>query len=392
MYYIGIDIAKKAHEVCFLDQNGQVLDGNSFKIPNTLSGVDKLQKMLDKYGLTSKNSQVGMEATGHYWLVLYSWLFEKGFDIKVINPIVTDALRNMRVRKVKNDRIDAEIVAKAIMFGEYQETAIADGDTLALRQLCRFRLWQVHSESDLKRKIIALLDQVFPEYTNLFSDIFGITSKELLLQYTTPEEMASLSARKLTLLLSKSSKGHFGQEKAMEIRAVAQSSMGIRIATDAFAFQIRQMVEQLEFIEEQTALLDQQIEAYMEKLDSPVTSIPGIGPVYGAVILSELGNIHRFPSAKQIVSFAGLDAQIKESGEFTGTQTHISKRGSPYLRRAIWGAAFVASWSDPQLKDYYEHLRARGKPHRVAVGAVARKLCYIIFAILSENRPYEVRA
>lgn len=392
MYYIGIDIAKKAHEVCFLDQNGQVLDGNSFKIPNTLSGVDKLQKMLDKYGLTSENAQVGMEATGHYWLVLYSWLFEKGFDIKVINPIVTDALRNMRVRKVKNDRIDAEIVAKAIMLGEYQETAIADGDTLALRQLCRFRLWQVHSESDLKRKIIALLDQVFPEYTNLFSDIFGITSKELLLQYTTPEEMASLSAKKLTLLLSKSSKGHFSQEKAMEIRAVAQSSMGIRIATDAFAFQIRQMVEQLEFIEEQTALLDQQIEAYMEKLDSPVTSIPGIGPVYGAVILSELGNIHRFPSAKQIVSFAGLDAQIKESGEFTGTQTHISKRGSPYLRRAIWGAAFVASWSDPQLKDYYEHLRARGKPHRVAVGAVARKLCYIIFAILSENRPYEVRA
>jgi len=392
MYYIGIDIAKKAHEVCFLDQNGQVLDGNSFKVPNTLSGVDKLQKMLDKYGLTSENAQVGMEATGHYWLVLYSWLFEKGFDIKVINPIVTDALRNMRVRKVKNDRIDAEIVAKAIMLGEYQETAIADGDTLALRQLCRFRLWQVHSESDLKRKIIALLDQVFPEYTNLFSDIFGITSKELLLQYTTPEEMASLSAKKLTLLLSKSSKGHFSQEKAMEIRAVAQSSMGIRIATDAFAFQIRQMVEQLEFIEEQTALLDQQIEAYMEKLDSPVTSIPGIGPVYGAVILSELGNIHRFPSAKQIVSFAGLDAQIKESGEFTGTQTHISKRGSPYLRRAIWGAAFVASWSDPQLKDYYEHLRARGKPHRVAVGAVARKLCYIIFAILSENRPYEVRA
>lgn len=391
MYYIGIDIAKKAHEVCFLDQNGQVLDGNSFKIANTLSGVDKLQKMLDKYCLTPENAQVGMEATGHYWLVLYSWLLEKGFDIKVINPIVTDALRNMRVRKVKNDRIDAEIVAKVIMFGEYQETAIADGDTLALRQLCRFRLWQVHSEGDLKRKIIALLDQVFPEYTNLFSDIFGITSKELLLQYTTPEEMASLSAKKLTLLLSKSSKGHFGQEKAMEIRAVAKGSMGIRIATDAFAFQIRQMVEQLEFIEEQTALLDQQIEAYMAKLDSPITSIPGIGPVYGAVILSELGDIHRFPSAKQIVSFAGLDAQIKESGEFIGTQTHISKRGSPYLRRAIWGAAFVASWSDPQLKAYYEHLRSRGKPHRVAIGAVARKLCYIIFAILSENRPYEVR-
>ena len=391
MYYIGIDIAKRAHEVCFMDQDGQVLDGNSFKIPNTLSGVDKLQQMLDRYTLTLQNAQVGMEATGHYWLVLYSWLFEKGFDIKVINPIVTDALRNMRIRKVKNDRVDAEIVAKVLMLGEYQETAIADGDTLALRQLCRFRLWQVQTVGDLKRKVIALLDQVFPEYADLFSDVFGMTSKELLLQYTTPEEIASLSARKLTTLLNKSSKGRFGKEKALEVKAVAQGSIGIRIATDAFAFQIRQMVEQLEFVEGQITLLDQQIEAYMAKLDSPVTTIPGVGPVYGAVILSELGDIHRFPSAKQIVSYAGIDAQVHESGEFKGDQTHMSKRGSPYLRRAIWGAAFVASWADPQLKTYYQNLRARGKPHRVAVGAVARKLCYIIFAVLSENRPYEAR-
>jgi len=392
MYYIGIDIAKKTHEVCFLDQDGQVLDGNSFKIPNTLSGVDKLQKMFDKYALTPENAQVGMEATGHYWLVLYSWLFEKGFDIKVINPIVTDALRHMHVRKVKNDSVDAEIVAKVLMFGEYQETAIADGDTLALRQLCRFRLWQVQTAGDLKRKVITLLDQVFPEYADLFSDVFGMSSKELLLQYTTPEEIASLSAKKLTTLLTKSSKGHFGKEKALEVKAAAQGSLGIRIATDAFAFQIRQMVEQLEFVEEQIALLDQQIETYMAKLDSPVTTIPGVGPVYGAVILSELGDIHRFPSAKQIVSYAGIDAQVHESGEFKASEAHMSKRGSPYLRRAIWGAAFIASRSDPELKEYYQRLRARGKPHRVAVGAVARKLCYLIFAILFEDRPYEVRA
>lgn len=392
MYYIGIDISKKAHEVCFLNQDGQVLDGNSFKIPNTISGVDKLQMMLDKYALTPENAQVGMEATGHYWLVLYSWLLEKGFDIKVINPIVTDAMRHMRVRKVKNDSVDAEIVAKVLMLGEYQETAIPDGDTLALRQLCRYRLWQVHTVGDLKRKVITLLDQIFPEYGDLFSDIFGMTSKELLLQYTTPEEIASLSARKLTALLNKSSKGHFGNEKALEVKAVAEKSLGLKIATDAFAFQIRQMLEQMEFVEGQIALLDQQIKAYMAKLDSPVMTIPGVGPVYGAVILSELGDIHRFPGGKQIVSYAGIDVQVHESGDFKGTQTHMSKRGSPYLRRAIWGAAFIASWSDPQLRVYYQGLRARGKPHRVAVSAVARKLCYIIFAVLSENRPYQVRA
>ncbi len=391
MYYIGIDIAKKAHEVCFLDENGDVLDGNSFKIPNTLSGVDKLQSMLEKYGLTPQNSLVAMEATGHYWLVLYSWLLEQEFEIKVINPLVTDALRKMRVRKVKNDRIDAEIVAKVLMFGMYQETSVANDDTLALRQLCRYRLWQVQTCSDLKRKIIALLDQVFPEYEHLFSDVFGMTSKELLKQYTTPEEIASVHTRKLSNLLIQFSKGRFGKEKALEIKAVAGRSLGIRIAVDSFAFQIRQMLEQLEFVETQIATIDAKIGTYMAKLDSPVTTIPGVGPVYGAIILSELGDIHRFPGAKQIVSYAGIDATVHESGEFEGNQSRMSKRGSPYLRRAIWGAAFVASWSDPELKAYYQKLRQRGKPHRVAVGAVARKLCYILFAVLSENRPFETR-
>ena len=122
------------------------------------------------------------------------------------------------------------------------------------------------------------------------------------------------------------------------------------------------------------------------------TSVPGVGPVYGAVILSEIGDIHRFPSGKQLVSYAGIDATVHESGEFQASQMHMSKRGSPYLRRAIWGAAFVASHSDPELTAYYQRLRARGKHHHVAVGAVARKLCYILYAVLSENRPFEVRA
>jgi transposase len=203
MFYIGIDIAKKAHEVCFLDANGDVLDGNSFKIPNTASGVEKLQKMFDKYGLTPDNSVAGMEATGHYWMVLYSWITEKGFDVKVINPIVTDAYRNMLIRKTKNDRIDAQVVARVLMLGEYQESPITDEDIISLRQFCRFRLWQIQTCSDLKRKVITLLDQVFPEYEELFSDVFGLTSKEILKSYTSPEEIASINTRKLTNLLEK---------------------------------------------------------------------------------------------------------------------------------------------------------------------------------------------
>ncbi len=392
MYYIGIDIAKKRHEVCFLDESGNVLDGNSFQIPNTASGLDKLQNYLDKYGLTAVNSLVGMEATGHYWLVLYSWLIEQGFDVKVINPIVTDAYRNMLIRKTKNDRIDAEVVARVLKMGEYQETSVLDDDTLSLRQLCRYRLSQTQTTSDLKRKVIALLDQVFPEYDTLFSDVFGLSSKELLKNYTTPEEIASIHTRKLANILNKASRGRFGKEKALEVKAVASQSIGITVAIDAFVFQIRQLIEQIEFVEMQIESLDREIANYMDSLDSPITTIPGIGPVYGATILAELGDIKRFPSAKQIVSYAGLDASVHESGDFKGSQSRMSKRGSAYLRRAIYGAAFIASWSDPELSAYYKRLKARGKHHYVAVGAVARKLCYIIYAVLIENRPFEDRS
>ena len=392
MYYIGIDIAKNSHEVCFLDAEGNILDGNSFNIRNNGSGFARLEQMLSRYHLSGDNALVGMEATGHYWLVLYSWFLEKGFEVKVINPLVTDGYRHMQVRKAKTDRIDAEIVAKVLRLGEYQETSVLDEDILGIRQLCRYRLWLVSSCSDLKRKIIALLDQVFPEYSHLFSNVFGMASKELLKAYATPEEMLSVSTRKLSKLLEKTSRGHFGKPKAMEIKTLASQSVGIHLAQDAFAFQIRQMLEQLDFVETQIQDLEQEIQVYMDKLDSPVTSVPGVGPVYGAVILSEIGDIHRFPSGKQLVSYSGIDASVHESGDFQASQTHMSKRGSPYLRRAIWGAAFIASHSDPELTAYYQRLRARGKHHSVAVGAVARKLCYILYSVLSENRPFEVRA
>lgn len=177
----------------------------------------------------------------------------------------------------------------------------------------------------------------------------------------------------------------------MEIQTAAKFSIGLRMALNCFVFQIRQMLEQLDFIEERIALIDQEIEAYMTKMDSQICTLPGVGPVYGAVILSEIGDIHRFSSGKQIVSYAGIDASVHISGEFQGNQAHMSKRGSAYLRRAICGAAFIASHSDHKLSAYYRRLRARGKHHSVAVGAVARKLCYIIFSVLSENRPFEVR-
>lgn len=390
MYYIGIDISKHSHEISILDVSQGIVEPSK-KVANTAAGAAKLLALFEKHQVLPENCLIGMESTGHYWLVFYSFLINQGYSVKVINPIVTDAYRNMLIRKVKNDAVDAQVIAKVLMLGEYQESPVANEETLALRQLCRFRAFEVDTCSDLKRKTIALLDQVFPEYESLFSDTFGISSREVLSNFSTPEELSQINTRKLSNLLSKSSKGHFGMEKALELKAVASKSLGIKIATDAFAFQLRQLIDQLEFIEEQVDELDAQIEEYMKRTNSFITTIPGIGPVLGAVIVSEIGDISRFNDGKKLVAYAGLDASVSQSGDFEGSQMHMSKRGSPYLRRAIYTAANVASWSDPDLSAYYKRLKARGKHHNVAVGAIARKLCYIIFAVLSENRAFESR-
>lgn len=332
---------------------------------------------------------IGMEATGHYWLAVYSYLLEMGYNLKVINPIQSDAFRRMYIRQTKNDSKDSFIIAQIMRFGEYSTTRLSEESIMALRQLSRYRLALVDECADCKRRVIAVLDQVFPEYDSLFSDTFGSTSKEILLNFPLPEDMLVISTEKLAGILTKASKGRFKEEKAKQLKAAAAGSFGVSFAKDAFSFQIKQQVEQINFLEKQLVELEEQIVLLLSQTNGVITTIPGIGEVLGAVIIGEIGDISRFDEPGKLVAFAGLDATVKQSGEFNGTRNRLSKRGSPYLRRAIWLAASRAAFCDPILSEYYQSLRVRGKHHLTAISAVARKMCNIIFAILKENRPYE---
>lgn len=388
MYYCGIDIAKYKHEATVIGESGKaLLDSISFS--NSKEGCEKLLALFERLSIAKEELLIGMEATGHYWLSVHGYLLEQGFDVKVINPIQSEAFRKMYIRQTKNDSRDSFIIAQIMRFGQFSATNLSEEVIVAMRQLSRYRLALVDTCGDCKRRIIALLDQVFPEYDGLFSDTFGATSKEVLAKYPTPEDLLTVSTRKLTNLLEKVSHGRFGREKAEQLKAVAADSFGVGFAREAFAFQIKQLIEQLEFLEGQIKELEEQISGLLKQTGSYVTTIPGIGETLGAIILSEIGDIHRFNAPNKLVAFAGLDVRVTQSGEFTGTRQKISKRGSPYLRRAIWLAASRAAFCDPILSEYYQSLRARGKHHLTAIGAVSRKLCNIIFAILSEDRPYE---
>lgn len=387
MFFCEIDIAKYKHEASVIDINGKALI-DSISFANDKQGCEKVLTVLEKFEIAPADIIIGMEATGHYWLSVYTFFLELGYTVKVINPIQSEAFRKMYIRQTKNDSKDSYIIAQIMRFGEYSATSLSEENIVALRQLSRYLLALVDACGDSKRRVIALLDQVFPEYEKLFSDTFGSSSTELLLNCPTPEDMLSISTRKLTNILDKASHGRLGKEKAEELKAAAKNTFGISFAKDAFSFQIKQLMQQIVFLENQLSELEEQISNLLHETNQYITTISGIGDILGAIIVSEIGDINRFERPNQLVAFSGLDVTVKQSGEFSGTKNKISKRGSPYLRRAIWLAAQRAAFCDPVLSEYYQSLRARGKHHLTAVGGVARKLCNIIFVILKENRPY----
>lgn len=392
MLFVGIDIGKNNHVASMMDENGKVVF-KAFSFSNTIDGGNALFSKFSSYSSSPSDFEIGMEATGHYWLSVYSFLFEKGFLLHVINPIQTDGWRKgTEIRKRKTDAIDSVLIADLIRYGQFVETRLADEDLFSLRTLTRFRTYLVESISDLKRKVVCVLDQVFPEYQSIFSNIFGKTSKEILLQFSSPIDFENVSSETLAELLAQLSRQKVGTQKAKQLKAAASSSFGLTFAKNSFTFQLKALIEQISFIENQVKETEAEISSIMEKLGSPITTITGIGNVTGAAIISEIGDISKFDNPRKLVAFAGIDASVTQSGEFEATHNVMSKRGSPYLRKAIFQAALIASFKDPVLSGYYQKKRNEGKHHLTCVGAVARKMCNIIYAVLKNNEPYVPKA
>ena len=327
MYIVCIDIAKRFHEAAIIDKAGKIVV-KRIRFANSHSGFLKLMDAVRKLDAPI---EFGMEATGHYWLPLYAHLRQDGQTVHVINPLQSDALRSMYLRQTKNDTLDALIAADVIRFGRYCETQVAPEDILALRELCRQRFFIVDTASDFKRKIIALLDQTFPEYEKLFSDTFGKSSVELLANYTTPEEMLSVDSQTLADLLSKASRGRFELDKANQIQSFAKNSFGILLASSSFSLIIRQYLEQLKSLESSIAAFDAEISRLMDNFDMKLETITGVGKTL---------------------------------------------------------AATVAAFKDCAISRFYEKKRSEGKDHLTAIGHVCHKMLAIIFAVLRDNKAY----
>lgn len=387
LYYAGIDIAKREHQMVVVDATGQAI-GKPVTIANTRSGfthcVETLRALPDTV-------LVALEATGPYWLALYEHLSAAGFSVHVFNPLQVHAYRKTGVRLTKTDRRDAFWIANFLRIGGRGTTPPPNQHLLQLRELTRFRWNLIDQIGDNKRRVLNVLDRIFPEYETLFSDVFLTSSRTLLKQAASADEIAVFDLSELTALLQSSSRGRFSVTKAQQLVEAAQNSIGITFLADAAQLEVSCLLAQIEFLQSQVAQVDLAIETLLTALPQHLTSIVGIGPVTAATILSEIGDIQRFATLEKLVGYTGIDARVYQSGQFTGSEMHMSKRGSPYLRRAVWLAANIARQHDPELCAYYERKRAEGKHHNTVIGALCRKLLARVFVVLKEQRPYQVR-
>ena len=390
MFIVGVDVAKRSHEAIVIDDSGSTVK-KAFNFKNDSAGFKKLIEVLNSISTDPSDFVIGMESTAHYWLALYSGLSKSGYTVYVLNPIQSNALRGMYIRQVKNDEHDSLIIADVIRFGRYTEGGMPPSELYELRELCRARSFMVDMTADLKRKVISLLDQVLPEYETIFTNIFGSTSSELLLNCSTPEEILAIDTEKLTEIIEVPSRKRFSTPKAEQIKKIAANSFGIVMEYGTTSLLIRQYMEHIRYTETQIAELEEKIAELYSHFDTYLTTIPGIGVILGAAILSEIVDISRFSSSAKLAAFAGIDPTVKQSGEFTASHNHMSKRGSPYLRRALWQASTCAVIHDPALKAFFEKKRMEGKPYMNAVGHVTRKITNIIFAVLRDNKPYYSR-
>lgn len=312
------------------------------------------------------------------------FLVPKGYNVCLINPIQTAQMRKNNIRKTKTDKVDTIIICKVLMMHPHRFVTLYDIGLMQLKNLGRFRQKIVKQRTRLKIQLTSYVDQVFPELQCFFKS--GIHHKgcyALLKEAPTPKAIASMHLTHLTHLLKSSSHGHFQKETAIELRVLAQKSVGT--SDKSLSIQITQSIEQIELLDRQLELIESEMKDIVSSLDSVIMAIPGIGYVNGGMILGEIGDIKRFSSPSKLLAFAGLDPWVYQSGNFEAKHTHMSKRGSRALRFALINAAHNVVKNNKTFNDYYHQKVSEGRSHYNALGHCAGKLVRIIYKMLTDN-------
>ena len=377
--YVGIDVASTKHNCCIMDDHENVIE--EFAFSNNQEGFSELAARLNFPTIPKGTKRhIGLEATGVYGENLTKFLRRNGFEVTTFNPLsVKKQLTATTLRKTKTDKSDAKFLAVMLARGNYEPDAPTLYHTSELKSLSRRRFLLVKKRSAAKNVANALITKLFPEYIGFFSDTFGATSTAVLTKYPSAKEIAATRPSSLAKLLESCSRGRFGIDKARALIDLAKSSVAAFSHADSVILSMT--LEEIQFLTAQIKRLEHEIHLVLQEHPSPILSIPGIGEVIGAMIISEIGNIDRFSNPNKLLAFAGLDPSVYQSGKFTPSSGSMVKRGSPYLRWALlWASRTVPHYSHT-FGDYLAKKCAEGKHFNVAASHVAKKLVRVIFSL-----------
>lgn len=391
MICVGIDVAKDKHDCSIISSEGEVL-ADVFTIPNNMEGFNRLLEKIEACTTVQDKIKVGLEATGHYSYNILGFLLDNGLPTYVINPLHTNLYRkSLSLRKTKTDRVDARTIAAMLMsdvgLKPYTDTAYHNEE---LKSLTRYRFDKVKERAKLKQSIARLVCILFPELEKLVPSLHMVSVYALLDEFPSAQQVAGAHLTRLKTLLLEASNGHYKRDMAMEIRETARTSIGSKMP--AKSLELRHTIRLIRELDAEIKEIEAAIQSIMDELHSPITTIPGIGTRMGAMILAEVGDFSRFESPDKVLAYAGLSPSTYQSGQLTNCYAHMEKRGSRYLRYALFNAAkFVCHW-EPTFAAYLAKKRAEGKHYNVAISHAAKKLVRLIFALEKSREPYRLLA
>lgn len=388
MIYIGIDVAKDKHDCFITNSEGEVLF-NAFTIQNNADGFNDLYQKISSLTNDFSNVKVGLEATGHYNYNLLGFLIDKGLPTFVINPLHTNLFRkSLSLRQTKTDKVDAHTIALMMMSGvnlqSYSDTSYHNEE---LKSLTRYRFDKVQERAKLKTSVSRLVNILFPELEKLVPTLHMVSVYSLLAELPSSSQISSCHLTHLTKLLETASKGRYGREKAIEIRNAAKQSIGSSMP--AKSLELKHTIKLIQELSSEIDEIENSIKSIMDDIHSPILSIPGINYRMGAMIIAEIGDFNRFSSPDKILAYAGLSPSTYQSGQLDSSYSHMEKRGSRYLRYALFNATkFVCMW-DNTFATYLAHKRSEGKHYNVAISHAAKKLVRVIYQMEKTGQSYK---
>ena len=388
MIYVGIDVAKDKHDCFITNSDGEVLF-KSFTISNNREGFESLLQRIESVSDDPAKVKVGLEATGHYSYNLLGFLLDKGLTTFVINPLHTNLYRkSLSLRKTKTDKVDSRTIATMMMsdmnLKSYSDTSYHNEE---LKSLTRYRFDKVKERAKLKSSVSRLICILFPELEKLVPTLHMASVYALLSEFPSASAVASAHLTRLSNLLSESSKGRYGKDTAIIFREAARVSIGSHMPAKSL-----ELKHTIKLIQELTIEIDEietEIKRIMdEQIHSPILTIPGISYRMGAMIIAEIGDFNRFDSPDKILAYAGMSPSTYQSGKLDNCYSHMEKRGSRYLRYALYNATkYVCHW-DETFGAYLEKKRAEGKHYNVALSHAAKKLVRLIYAMEKSGQAY----